>query len=78
MFRTATEVKQNFGNYLLSANSEDVYITKNGKVIAVLTSPEKAKMEALASLKGILPSDVEIDVRKMKEEHMKERYADYY
>lgn len=78
MYRTATEVKQNFGNYLLTAGSEDVFITKNGKVIAVLTSPDKAKVEAISSLRGILPSDVDIDVKKMKDEYMRDRYADYY
>ncbi len=36
---TATELKQNLGKYLLLSASEDVYITKNGKVVAKLTKP---------------------------------------
>lgn len=76
MYRTATEVKQNFGNYLISSNTEDVFITKNGKVIAVLTSPEKAKFDAIASLRGILPSNMEINEKKIKEEYMRARYED--
>lgn len=31
---TATELKNNLGRYLLLAAQEDVFITKNGKVIA--------------------------------------------
>ena len=33
---TATELKMNLGKYLMLAETEDVFITKNGKVIAEL------------------------------------------
>ena len=33
---TATELKMNLGKYLMLAETEDVFITKNGKVIAKL------------------------------------------
>ena len=36
---TATELKMNLGKYLMLAETEDVFITKNGKVIAKLTNP---------------------------------------
>ena len=36
---TATELKLNLGKYLLLAEKEDVFITKNGKVVAKLTNP---------------------------------------
>ena len=36
---TATELKNNLGKYLLLSATEDVFITKNGKIIAKLTSP---------------------------------------
>ena len=34
---TATELKQNLSKYLLMAEREDVFITRNGKVVAKLT-----------------------------------------
>ena len=36
---TATELKNNLGKYLILAATEDIFITKNGKTIAKLTSP---------------------------------------
>ena len=35
---TATELKQNLSKYLLMAEREDVFITRNGKVVAKLTA----------------------------------------
>ena len=32
---TATELKNNLGKYLLLSATEDIYITKNGKVVAI-------------------------------------------
>lgn len=54
---TATELKQNLGYYLALAATENIYITKNGKDIAVLSNPIRAKQQALMSLKGIIPDD---------------------
>ena len=36
---TATELKMNLGKYLQLAESEDIFITKNGKVVAKLSNP---------------------------------------
>ena len=58
---TATELKKNMGKYLLMAEKEDVYITKNGKMIAKLTSPFQNKMEIAESLFGILPKDMTLE-----------------
>lgn len=41
---TATELKLHLGKYLLLAATEDIFITKNGKIIARLTSPYQDKM----------------------------------
>ena len=54
---TATELKQNLGYYLALAAKESIYITKNGKEIAVLSAPGKSKMSALNSLIGIIPDE---------------------
>ena len=36
---TATELKNNLGKYLLLSAKEDVFITKNGKIVAKLANP---------------------------------------
>ena len=63
---TATELKMNLSKYLLLSATEDVYITKNGKVVAKLTSPYQDKVETAKSLIGILPDDITLD--KAREE----------
>ena len=55
---TATELKTNLSKYLLLAATEDVYITRNGKTVARLTSPYQNKMDILESLYGSLPNDI--------------------
>ena len=44
---TATELKNNLGKYLILAATEDIFITKNGKTIAKLTSPYQNKLDTL-------------------------------
>lgn len=61
---TATELKQNLGKYLLLSAKEDIYITKNGKVIAKLTNPYQDRVSTARSLFGILPQNADIDVSK--------------
>ena len=58
---TATELKMNLGKYLLLAESEDVYITKNGKVVAKLTNPNADRVDIAKSLVGIIPADITPD-----------------
>ncbi len=55
---TATELKQNLSKYLLLSAKEDIYITKQGKVIAKLTNPYQNRVDTAKSLFGILPEDV--------------------
>lgn len=55
---TATELKVNLSRYLLMAEREDIYITRNGKVIAKLSNPFQDRVEAVRSLLGALPSCV--------------------
>lgn len=61
---TATELKQNLGKYLLLSAKEDIYITKNGKIIAKLTNPYQDRMSTARSLFGILPKNADIDFSK--------------
>jgi len=52
---TATELKKNLGKYLELAETEDVLITKNGKIIARLVKPDdiETKLAALNEMIGI-------------------------
>ena len=61
---TATELKQNLGKYLLLSASEDVYITKNGKIIAKLTNPNQNRVDTARSLFGILPENANLEDAK--------------
>lgn len=55
---TSTELKINLSKYLLLAQTEDVYITRNGKVVAKLTNPFQKRVDVAKSLFGVLPSDL--------------------
>lgn len=58
---TATELKMNLGKYLLLSATEDIFITKNGKIISKLTNPFQDRVELVESLIGILPADVSLE-----------------
>ena len=55
---TATEFKENLGKYLDLAGKEDIYISKNGKIIARLTEPFSSRVDDVRSIFGILPDDM--------------------
>jgi len=57
MLVTATEFKSNIGRYLSIVAEQDIYITKNGKNIAKLTSTKQDKVDIAKSLFGIIPND---------------------
>ena len=62
---TATELKYNIGKYLKIVDKEDVGIKKNGKLVAILSNPNKDRLSILQSLKGILTNDIdESDIKK--------------
>lgn len=61
---SATELKNNLGKYLILAATEDVFITKNGKIIAKLTNPYQDRVETAKSLFGVLPKDANIEEAK--------------
>ena len=53
MLITATELKTNLGKYLDTANDEDVFVTRKGKIIAKISNPSNEKIALLDSLVGI-------------------------
>lgn len=58
---TATELKANLSKYLLLSATEDIYITRNGKVISKLTNPFQERVAVAKSLFGVLPADITED-----------------
>ena len=70
MIVTATEFKTNLGKYLELAAIQDVFITKNGKNIARLTSPTINKLSVLDDLVGIISPQEDIDTDKIREERL--------
>ena len=44
--------------------TEDIFITKNGKIVAKLTNPHQDRVEVAKSLFGILPKDADIEATK--------------
>ncbi len=67
---TATELKSNLGKYLLLSATEDIYITRNGKVVSKLTNPFQERVDVAKSLFGILPDDLTLE--QSKEERLNE------
>jgi len=54
---TATELKNNLGKYLQLVSKEDIYITRNGKVVARLSNPYQDRVDIANALFGILSAD---------------------
>lgn len=61
---TATELKNNLGKYLFLSATEDIFITKYGKVVAKLTNPHQDRVEVAKSLFGILPKDADMEAAR--------------
>ena len=70
---TATELKNNLGYYMELSNKEDVYVTKNNKVITVLTNSDVHRLALIENLRGSFGSvDNDIDYDEiLKKEIMK-------
>lgn len=58
---TATELKENLSKYLLLSASEDIYITKNGKVVSKLCNPFQDRVEIAKSLFGSVPATMTLE-----------------
>lgn len=61
---TAAELESNLSKYLLLAASEDVYITRNGRVVAKLTNPYKERVDIAESLFGSVPATMTLEEAK--------------
>ena len=59
MIVTATQFRARLTYYLSLASREDVYVAKNGKVIAKITGVRVENVKSVSSLFGILPSGID-------------------
>ena len=73
---SVSELKENIGKYISLASGQDVYITKNGKRVARITSVKKDKMAVAQALFGILPGDVNLDITRT--ERIERKTANFY
>ena len=64
-----SELKTNPGKYVALADELDIFITKNGKKVAKLTSARPDKVASAKALFGILPAN--IDLATMREERLR-------
>ena len=68
---TATELKNNLGKYLKKSEFEDVYVTKNGVIVPVLSNPNQSRLQLLNDLKGIAP-DINMTDDELRNERISE------
>ena len=74
MIVTATEFKTNFGKYLDMLSKEDIFITRNGKIIAKVINPQVSAVDSLRGMLKNAPSDIDLD--SLREERLS-KYEDY-
>lgn len=66
---TATEFKLNLGKYLNLVLTEDIWITRNGKIIAKMINPNVPSVDAISGvLAGKVPADA--DRHSLREERL--------
>lgn len=66
---TATEFKLNLGKYLDLVLSEDIWITRNGKMVAKVVNPNISSVDSISGvLSGKVPAD--LDRHSLREERL--------
>jgi len=71
---TATEFKENFGKYLDLAAREDIFITKNGRVVAQLSQPQSYKLDVLNELVGLAEGNGDVSLDRIKKERLSKQW----
>lgn len=61
---TSKELKNDLNKYLRLAQTEDVFVTKNGRVMCKLSPVCEDKIAIVESLIGVVPSNAIIDEGK--------------
>ena len=73
MIVTATEFKTNFGKNLDILTKEEIFITRNGKIIAKVINPQVSAVDSLRGMLKNVPSDIDMD--SLREERLS-KYED--
>lgn len=68
---TTAEFGMNLRKYFTHAEKKDIYITKNGKVVAKLTNPYQYRVDMAKFLFGILLADITLE--EAKEERLNKK-----
>lgn len=68
---TMTELKNDLKKYTEMAEKEDVLITKNGKPYVKMVSIEDSKRKSLEAIRGILPSNFDVNKALWEEKYSK-------
>lgn len=68
MVVTVAEFTTNFGEYLKLIDTEDVFITQNGKTVAKVVNPHVSVVDSLRGMLKDFVSDVDMD--SLREERL--------
>lgn len=66
-----SDLKKSLKKYLKLVSEGDIFITKYGKVVAVLSKPKNEKIQILRRLVGIAGNDSSETLDEIKEERLK-------
>lgn len=58
---TATELKMNLHKYLMLSQSEDVYVTTNGRLVTKLSNPFNENLKELEKFYGAAPGNITLE-----------------
>ena len=68
-----SELKTNTGKYVTMANDQDIFITKNGKIVAKLVTAKVDKKGTLDHLLGLFPQGLDVDLEQEREERLSKK-----
>ena len=66
--RSQQQNSKNLSKYLSMAETEDIYITKNGHIVAKLCNPNLDRVQMASSLFGAVPDSVTLEEAKTEKE----------
>ena len=64
MIVNITEFRKHLGKYLDKSRNEDIYVTKRGSTICILSSSHVDKLQLVDSLVGVLPMNSSLEEAK--------------
>ena len=66
MVITVTELKQNLDKYLRLAETENILISNNGKILAMPSNPHADRIAMANALLGVIPADITLEEALME------------